>query len=157
MNEVFVEGRGKKREAGWIRSKPSMGISRTDVIWYQAASCRGKLGFTPQPPSFSTVQPLTPHSRRKTEADINAFPHFTALLSTGGHNYTVHFMALFSEKKDAIPVVMTHGWPGEYSITFLIRLSRLCLPRHWASEQMGVVGRDADRVSTGIHAAHSKG
>ena len=24
----------------------------------------------------------------------------------------MHFVALFSERSDAIPVVMLHGWPG---------------------------------------------
>lgn len=50
---------------------------------------------------------------RKTEEEFNAFPHYTTPLSAGGHNYSVHFMALFSDNKDAVPVVMTHGWPGE--------------------------------------------
>jgi microsomal epoxide hydrolase len=50
---------------------------------------------------------------RKTEIEFNEFPHYTTPISTGGHNHTVHFMALFSQNKDAVPVVMTHGWPGQ--------------------------------------------
>lgn len=26
---------------------------------------------------------------------------------------TIHFVGLFSEKKDAIPILLIHGWPGE--------------------------------------------
>jgi hypothetical protein len=29
-----------------------------------------------------------------------------------GTDYSIHFVALFSEKPDAIPIVMLHGWPG---------------------------------------------
>jgi microsomal epoxide hydrolase len=24
----------------------------------------------------------------------------------------VHFAALFSQKRDAVPIIMLHGWPG---------------------------------------------
>lgn len=30
----------------------------------------------------------------------------------------VHFVALFSEKKDAVPIILMHGWPGSF-IEFL--------------------------------------
>jgi microsomal epoxide hydrolase len=49
---------------------------------------------------------------RTVEKEINGFPNYTTTLSTRGHTFTVHFMALFSEKPDAVPVIMTHGWPG---------------------------------------------
>lgn len=50
---------------------------------------------------------------RKVEWEINGFPNYTTTLSTRGHTLSVHFMALFSEREDAVPVIMTHGWPGE--------------------------------------------
>jgi len=31
-----------------------------------------------------------------------------------GTDYSIHFVALFSEKPDAIPIVMLHGWPGSF-------------------------------------------
>jgi hypothetical protein len=34
-------------------------------------------------------------------------------LETRGHSISIHFMALYSKKKDAVPVVMSHGWPGK--------------------------------------------
>lgn len=46
--------------------------------------------------------------RRACEARINSFPQFTATVE----DIKVHFLALFSEKKDAIPIVFLHGWPG---------------------------------------------
>lgn len=32
----------------------------------------------------------------------------------GGDEFTIHFVALFSEKPDAIPIMMLHGWPGSF-------------------------------------------
>lgn len=29
-----------------------------------------------------------------------------------GHSYTVHYVALFSKRSDAVPIVNIHGWPG---------------------------------------------
>lgn len=45
---------------------------------------------------------------------INSFDNFKMQVE----NVDVHFVALFSEKKDAIPIVFMHGWPGSF-IEFL--------------------------------------
>ena len=29
-------------------------------------------------------------------------------------DFTIHFVALFSERHDAIPILMLHGWPGSF-------------------------------------------
>ena len=50
--------------------------------------------------------------RRKTEDEINSFPNYTAKVSLRDNTFDVHFIALFSTKKDAVPLVITHGWPG---------------------------------------------
>jgi Epoxide hydrolase N terminus len=55
---------------------------------------------------------LTCTSRRKCEKHINSFPNFLATVSQGNEEYTIHFVALFSEKRDAVPLVLFHGWPG---------------------------------------------
>ncbi|EIW66985.1 hypothetical protein M231_03918 [Tremella mesenterica] len=50
---------------------------------------------------------------RKQEQRINSIPQFTTLLvGRDGHEYRIHFMALFSSKKDSIPILFSHGWPG---------------------------------------------
>ncbi|ORX39119.1 Alpha/Beta hydrolase protein [Kockovaella imperatae] len=49
---------------------------------------------------------------RGIEDEVNGFPNFKAHLYHEKHEYDIHFMALFSHKEDAIPVVMMHGWPG---------------------------------------------
>ena len=53
---------------------------------------------------------LTPDElcRRATEQRINSFPNFKAKVN----EQVVHFVALFSEKEDAIPLLLLHGWPG---------------------------------------------
>ena len=50
---------------------------------------------------------------RSIEKRINSFSNYTAEIEHDGNKYSVHFMGLFSEKKDAQPIIMTHGWPGE--------------------------------------------
>lgn len=44
---------------------------------------------------------------------MNRFPHFKAKVSHRGRESEVHFMALYSQRTDAVPIVMLHGWPGE--------------------------------------------
>lgn len=51
--------------------------------------------------------------RRKTEARINSFDNFKATVATeDGTDMEMHFIALTSDKANAIPVVLLHGWPG---------------------------------------------
>ena len=50
--------------------------------------------------------------RRAVESEINTFPNYTLPILHSGHTYTTHFIALFSAKPDAIPILLLHGWPG---------------------------------------------
>lgn len=52
------------------------------------------------------------HERRSVEAELNAFPQYQATITEDGVKYKVHFLALFSERKDATPILFSHGWPG---------------------------------------------
>ena len=52
---------------------------------------------------------------RKTEAHINSFPNYTTPINDDdGEQFSMHFVALFSHKADAIPLVFLHGWPGSF-------------------------------------------
>ncbi|KAJ7580187.1 Alpha/Beta hydrolase protein, partial [Mycena floridula] len=52
---------------------------------------------------------------RKTESQINIFPQFIAdIQDDDGKKYNIHFVGLFSEKPDAVPVILLHGWPGSF-------------------------------------------
>ncbi|KAK0646778.1 Alpha/Beta hydrolase protein [Cercophora newfieldiana] len=51
--------------------------------------------------------------RKKHEQIINSFPKFkTTARNCTFHTTEIHFMALFSKKKAATPVLLLHGWPG---------------------------------------------
>jgi pimeloyl-ACP methyl ester carboxylesterase len=45
---------------------------------------------------------------RKREAQLNAFPQFRAKVKDLG----IHFIHVRSPRADALPLVITHGWPG---------------------------------------------
>ncbi|KAF5004810.1 hypothetical protein FDECE_8709 [Fusarium decemcellulare] len=53
-------------------------------------------------------------SWRDAEESMNRHPHYTANITLESTELQVHFMALFSEKSDAIPVAFFHGWPGSF-------------------------------------------
>ena len=51
---------------------------------------------------------------RKTEARINSYPNYTVDIEEGSSSFTIHFVALFSKKSDAVPLLLMHGWPGSF-------------------------------------------
>jgi pimeloyl-ACP methyl ester carboxylesterase len=51
---------------------------------------------------------LTEYDWRRCEAKLNALPQFTTEL--GGLN--THFIHVRSPHEDALPLIITHGWPG---------------------------------------------
>jgi pimeloyl-ACP methyl ester carboxylesterase len=61
---------------------------------------------------------------RKHEARLNKYPQFTTTID--GAN--VHFLQVRSPEPDALPLVMTHGWPGSI-VEFLDVIGPLADPR----------------------------
>jgi microsomal epoxide hydrolase len=58
---------------------------------------------------------LTKFDWRACEKHINSFPNFEAQITDDdGEVYNVHFVALFSRRKDAVPIAFFHGWPGSF-------------------------------------------
>jgi pimeloyl-ACP methyl ester carboxylesterase len=62
---------------------------------------------------LATLQKLarywaTEHDWRKTEAKLNALPQFKAEID----GVEIHFIHVKSPHADALPLIMTHGWPG---------------------------------------------
>lgn len=50
---------------------------------------------------------------RKHEDRINSFPNFEGIVKDDkGEAMSIHFLALFSEKADAVPIAFLHGWPS---------------------------------------------
>ena len=48
------------------------------------------------------------HDWRKAEAKLNALPQFTTEID----GLEIHFIHVKSEHENALPLIMTHGWPG---------------------------------------------
>lgn len=46
----------------------------------------------------------------------NAFPQFMVNVTapSDGQVFNLHFAALFSRKPDAVPIIMSHGWPSSW-------------------------------------------
>ena len=61
---------------------------------------------------------------RKQEARLNQFPQFTTVID--GAN--VHFLHVRSPEPDALPLILTHGWPGSV-VEFLEVIGPLTDPR----------------------------
>jgi microsomal epoxide hydrolase len=58
---------------------------------------------------------LTNPLRKTSEDCINSFPQFT----TDIEDIDIHFVALFSEKKNAVPILLLHGWPGRLLVNYV--------------------------------------
>ncbi len=66
-----------------------------------------------QGPQLATVQKLarycaTDYDWRKVEAKLNAVPQFITEID----GLDLHFIHVRSKHEDALPLIVTHGWPG---------------------------------------------
>jgi pimeloyl-ACP methyl ester carboxylesterase len=62
---------------------------------------------------LATIQELvrywkTDYDWRRAEAKLNALPQFTTEID----GVRIHFIHVKSQHEDAMPLIMTHGWPG---------------------------------------------
>lgn len=79
------------------------------VRWPEAAT---EPGFA-QGPSLKELQDFIRHWRdrydwRKTESRLNAWPQFKTEIDGLG----IHFMHVRSPHENALPIILTHGWPS---------------------------------------------
>jgi pimeloyl-ACP methyl ester carboxylesterase len=66
-----------------------------------------------QGPQLATLQKLarywvTEYDWRKVEARLNALPNFVTMID----GLDIHFIHVRSKHKNALPLIVTHGWPG---------------------------------------------
>jgi epoxide hydrolase len=61
---------------------------------------------------------------RGWEAKLNAYPQFTTAID----GQSIHFLHVRSPEPDALPVILTHGWPGSI-VEYLDVIDRLSDPR----------------------------
>ena len=74
---------------------------------------------------------MNEYDLRRCEARLNALPQFTSEID----GETIHFIHVKSRHENALPLVMTHGWPGSV-IELLDTIDLLTDPTaHGASEQ----------------------
>jgi pimeloyl-ACP methyl ester carboxylesterase len=74
---------------------------------------RETVGDRSQGAQLAKIQELvrywgTDYDWRKVEAKLNALPQFM----TGIDGLDIHFIHVRSSHQDALPLIMTHGWPG---------------------------------------------
>ena len=82
---------------------------------------RGRIGATLWPEretvtqgvQFATMRELAlywqkDYDWRKVEARLNALPQFTTSID----GLDIHFIHVRSKNPNALPVIITHGWPG---------------------------------------------
>src|SRR5262245_2967821 len=50
------------------------------------------------------------HDWRRAEAGINAVPHYLTEID----GIDIHFVHVRSKHDDALPLIVTHGWPGSF-------------------------------------------
>jgi len=97
---------------------------RVEVPEEQIADLRRRLAATRLPTSelvddrsqgvqLATIEALsrfwaTEHDWRACEAKLNALPQFTTEID----GVDIHFIHVRSPHEDALPLIMTHGWPG---------------------------------------------
>jgi epoxide hydrolase len=71
----------------------------------------------------------TSYDWRAWEARLNQFPQFTTAID--GQN--IHFMHVRSPEPDALPLILTHGWPGSI-VEFLEVIGPLSNPRAYGGD-----------------------
>ena len=74
---------------------------------------------------------------RVCEARLNEYEHFRTTIDGPGSGLGIHFMHVRSPRSDALPMILTHGWPGSV-IEFLNVIGPLSDP-----ERHGAVGAPA--------------
>ncbi|KAK7700198.1 hypothetical protein SLS57_012175 [Botryosphaeria dothidea] len=88
------------------------------------ASHRGTFGVTRDWLVNAKTYWESQFSWREHETILNSIPQFKIQVKDDhtpdgdGSRYSIHFAALFSQKTDAVPIIMMHGWPGSF-IEFL--------------------------------------
>jgi microsomal epoxide hydrolase len=45
---------------------------------------------------------------------MNTVPNYTTPIKHEGTEYRIHFTALFSKNPNAVPLLLLHGWPGNF-------------------------------------------
>ena len=91
------------------RSTSSAGVSQA-TRWPEketVAGCHRRASSWPRPRSSCGIGPPTTTSGR-VEARLNALPQFITEID----GLDIHFIHVKSPHENALPLILTHGWPG---------------------------------------------
>ena len=94
--------------------KQLLQLSKLGPDTYEGRQQDRRFGITHEWLSNAKDYWLNKYDWRAQEKHINSFPNYTMEIEGMSH----HFIGLFSEKKDAVPIIFLHGWPGSF-IEFL--------------------------------------
>ena len=72
---------------------------------------------------------MTDYDWRTCEARLNAFPQFVTEID----GLDIHFIHGKSKEKNALPMIITHGWPGSFA-EFLDIIEPLSNPRSYGGD-----------------------
>jgi pimeloyl-ACP methyl ester carboxylesterase len=89
-------------------------LSKLGPTTYENTQTKENYGVTKEWVSNTKDYWLNKYDWRAEEKRINSFSNFKMQIE----GIDMHFIGLFSEHKDAIPIVFIHGWPGSF-IEFL--------------------------------------
>jgi epoxide hydrolase len=53
---------------------------------------------------------LNRYDWRARERELNEYPHYTAMVD----GFQIHYLHLRSKHPNAMPLIITHGWPGSF-------------------------------------------
>jgi len=89
-------------------------LSKLGPTTYENQQTEQNFGVTQKWLSEAKDYWLNKYDWRAQETYINSFDNFKMQIE----DIDLHFIALFSDKKDAVPIIFMHGWPGSF-IEFL--------------------------------------
>ncbi|KAF1914142.1 Alpha/Beta hydrolase protein [Ampelomyces quisqualis] len=95
-------------------------LSKPGPTTYENTQTKENYGVTKKWLTEAKDYWLNTYDWRAQEKHINSFDNFRMQID----DIDLHFVAYFSEKKDAIPIVFMHGWPGSF-IEFLPMLANI--------------------------------
>ncbi|KAF5522022.1 putative epoxide hydrolase [Colletotrichum aenigma] len=100
-------------------------LSKLGPRTYENSSAGGKYGVEYEWMAQAKERWAEGFDWTAVEARVNEHPNFKAkVIDDDGASYSIHFIGLFSQKKDAIPLMCIHGWPGSF-LEFIGFLSAL--------------------------------
>jgi hypothetical protein len=107
-----------------VQSATEIRLFRVDIPEEKLAELRRRIAATRWPSKelstdrsqgvqLAAIQELarywqSEYDWRKAEAKLNAVPQFATEID----GVDIHFLHVTSEHEDALPLIMTHGWPG---------------------------------------------